>query len=150
MAGEAAIVGLLFVMLWFMFIIGIILFGLLTTAFWIWMLVDAAKRTFKKDDEKIMWILILALTGFVGALIYYFIVKRASDSKQSKQQSEQPAKATQAKQGVKTVQPKQAAKEGKAQGEQPAQSTQAKQPAKTTQPKQAAKKGKAQGGKQKN
>jgi len=63
-------------------IIGMI-FGLLATAvsiiafvFWILMLVDCIKRKFKDDIEKIVWILVIIFTNIVGALIYYFIVKR--------------------------------------------------------------------------
>ncbi len=49
-------------------------------AFWIWMIVDCAKRNFKKDIEKVVWILVLIFTGIIGALIYYFVVK-ADDKK---------------------------------------------------------------------
>ena len=44
--------------------------------FWLFMLIDAAKHKFKKDDERIVWILVIALTGIIGALIYYFMVRR--------------------------------------------------------------------------
>ena len=44
--------------------------------FWILMIVDIAKRKFPKDNDQIMWILIVIFTGIIGALIYYFIVKR--------------------------------------------------------------------------
>lgn len=43
--------------------------------FWIWMLVDCIKRDFKKDVEKIVWILVLIFLHLLGALIYYFVVK---------------------------------------------------------------------------
>ena len=43
------------------------------------MLVDVVKRDFDKEDDKTMWALIIALTGVVGALIYYFVVKRNSE-----------------------------------------------------------------------
>ena len=39
------------------------------------MLVDVAKRKFKEENEKIVWILVIALTGIIGAAIYYFIIK---------------------------------------------------------------------------
>jgi len=44
--------------------------------FWIVMLVDAATRKFKESSDKIMWILIIVLVGWLGALIYYFVVYR--------------------------------------------------------------------------
>jgi len=49
---------------------------LLGFAFWIMMLVDAAKRKFSKSDDRVIWILVIALAGIVGAVIYYFFVKR--------------------------------------------------------------------------
>ncbi len=49
--------------------------------FWIWMLVDCVKRNFEKDDEKIIWILVIVLTQVIGAIIYYFVVKRKDKNK---------------------------------------------------------------------
>jgi len=46
--------------------------------FWLWMLVDCLKRDFKKDYEKIVWILVLIFLHLLGAIIYYFVVKVAS------------------------------------------------------------------------
>ena len=43
---------------------------------WILMLVDCVNRKFKKKDEKIIWVIVIVLTGIIGALIYYFVVKR--------------------------------------------------------------------------
>jgi len=61
-------------------IIGLLIFfffaiAILTTVFWILMLVDAAKRKFKEENEKIVWILVIALTGIIGSIVYYFAVK---------------------------------------------------------------------------
>jgi hypothetical protein len=53
---------------------------ILLTVFWIWMIVDCAKRDFKKENEKVVWILIIVLVGVIGSIIYYFIVK-AKDKK---------------------------------------------------------------------
>jgi len=55
--------------LFFLFMIGSI-------ALWIWMLVDCIKRDFKKEDEKIIWLLVIILVQVIGAIIYYFVVKR--------------------------------------------------------------------------
>ena len=56
----------------------LIIIGLLVWAFvfWIMMIVDCATRNFKKEIDKIVWILIIIFTHIIGALIYYFIVKR--------------------------------------------------------------------------
>ncbi len=45
-------------------------------AFWIWMLIDCAAKEPTAGNDKIAWILILVLTQFIGALIYYFVRRR--------------------------------------------------------------------------
>ncbi|MEM4240312.1 MAG: PLD nuclease N-terminal domain-containing protein [Candidatus Woesearchaeota archaeon] len=45
-------------------------------ALWIWMIIDCAQRKFKSDSEKVVWILVIVLLGWLGAIIYYFVVKR--------------------------------------------------------------------------
>ena len=60
-----------FFALWFLFM----LIALLCFVFWIVMLIDCVKRTMN-DTEKVVWILVIAITGFLGATIYYFVVKR--------------------------------------------------------------------------
>ena len=46
--------------------------GLLATAFWIWMLIDCIKNENISGNEKIAWVLVIALTHFLGAAIYFF------------------------------------------------------------------------------
>ncbi len=62
----------------FGFFFALIAFGLAVFAFvfWILMLIDCVKRKFKNDTEKIIWVLVIILTYFIGALIYYFVIKR--------------------------------------------------------------------------
>jgi prolipoprotein diacylglyceryltransferase len=51
------------------------LFGLIAifgTVFWIWMIIDCAKNEPENTNNKIVWILIVVLLGFLGALIYFF------------------------------------------------------------------------------
>jgi hypothetical protein len=46
---------------------------------WIWMIVDVIQReekTFKSKDEKVIWVLVIVLAGWVGALIYYLVEYR--------------------------------------------------------------------------
>lgn len=50
--------------------------GIFAFVFWIIMLVDAVQRKFKSDNDKIVWVLIIIFTQIIGALIYYFIVKK--------------------------------------------------------------------------
>ena len=44
--------------------------GLLFTVFWIWMLVDAAQNKGLDQNERIVWIIVIALLHCLGALIY--------------------------------------------------------------------------------
>ena len=48
-----------------------ILIVLLATVFWIWMLVDCATKEPSEGNDKIIWILVIVLVGWLGALIYY-------------------------------------------------------------------------------
>ena len=58
--------------------------GIAGTIFWIVMLVDLLKRDFKKENDKIVWVLILLFAQSIGALIYFFMVK-SKDKKIKKQ-----------------------------------------------------------------
>jgi prolipoprotein diacylglyceryltransferase len=48
--------------------------ALLALIFWIWMLVDCLTR--KKFEDKLVWVLVLILLNVLGAILYYFLVKR--------------------------------------------------------------------------
>ena len=54
----------------FLFIFALIV---LATVFWIMMIVHAARHPI---NNKGVWIVVMIFTGIVGALIYYFAVKR--------------------------------------------------------------------------
>ncbi len=41
--------------------------------FWIWMLVDCLSR--KKLKNRLAWVLVLIFLGFIGAVVYYVLVK---------------------------------------------------------------------------
>lgn len=56
-------------------LIPIAILAILGTAFWIWMIVDCAKRNFKNETDKIVWILVIVLAQLIGAIIYFFVVK---------------------------------------------------------------------------
>ena len=40
-------------------------------AFWIYTIVKISKSKFNDDSSKIVWLLVVILTGFVGLLIYW-------------------------------------------------------------------------------
>lgn len=46
--------------------------GLLGTLFWIWMLIDCAKNE-PSGEDRVVWIIIIAVTHLVGAAIYFFV-----------------------------------------------------------------------------
>lgn len=79
-AAAAAFGGVFLIFFLLAIIVGIGFF-----IFWIFMLVDAFKRTnWKDDNQKNLWIIILIVgfvVGFSGiaAIVYYFAVKRALD-----------------------------------------------------------------------
>ncbi|MCP4640538.1 MAG: PLDc_N domain-containing protein [bacterium] len=45
------------------------------TLFWIWMIIDCATKESSEGNDKIIWILVIVLTHWIGALIY-FLVRR--------------------------------------------------------------------------
>ena len=49
--------------------------GLAGTAFWIWMVIDCAMKEPSDGNDKLVWILIIIFTHWIGALIY-FLVRR--------------------------------------------------------------------------
>ena len=58
--GGAELLILLLILCWF--------------PFWIWMLVDCATKE-EDQTQKIVWVIIIAVTGIVGAPLYFFIRK---------------------------------------------------------------------------
>ena len=75
MIGASEIILILFVPV-VVFVIG----------FWLWMLIDCLKRQddmfkFGGNNAKLLWILVIIFTGLIGAVIYYFLIKR-TDSRQ--------------------------------------------------------------------
>jgi hypothetical protein len=59
----------------------ILLVGLALVVFWIWMLVDCATKEPSQGNDKIVWILIIVFTHWIGALIY-FLVRRPQRKKE--------------------------------------------------------------------
>jgi hypothetical protein len=49
--------------------------GALLFAFWIWMIVDCATNE-PPGNDKIVWILIVVLLNWVGAIVYFFARRR--------------------------------------------------------------------------
>jgi hypothetical protein len=50
-----------------------LLLGITGVVFWAWMIVDCAQNEPNQGNDKIVWILIIIFTNWIGALIYYFV-----------------------------------------------------------------------------
>lgn len=79
-AAATAFAGV-FIVIWLV----VVAVALVLFVFWIFMLIDAFKRTnWKDENQKNLWIIIL-IVGFVvglsgiAALVYYFVIKRGLD-----------------------------------------------------------------------
>ncbi len=57
------------------FAVALFLLGIIALIFWLKMLIHAIRMPI---EHKPVWILVLLLTGLLGAIIYYFAVKRSS------------------------------------------------------------------------
>jgi Phospholipase_D-nuclease N-terminal len=64
MMGEFGGFGLLFGVVW--------LLALFTTAFWIWMLAECITQEPSNGNDKLVWIIVLVFTHWIGAAIYFF------------------------------------------------------------------------------
>jgi hypothetical protein len=42
-------------------------------AFWTWMLIDCLTRETKEGQERLVWLVAIALTKLLGAALYYFL-----------------------------------------------------------------------------
>jgi hypothetical protein len=68
MSGIAVGFGALFALM------GVVI-GIGGTVLWVWMLIDCATKEPDTGNDKIIWILIIIFTHWLGALIY-FLVRR--------------------------------------------------------------------------
>lgn len=47
--------------------------GIAASVFWFVMIIDCATKEPGEGNDKLTWILIIVLTHWIGALIYYFV-----------------------------------------------------------------------------
>ena len=50
-----------------------LLFIILPLAITIWALIDAIRSDFKKDINKLVWIIVIICFPFAGGILYYFL-----------------------------------------------------------------------------
>ena len=55
-----------------MLVLTVMALGVLGFVFWIWMLIDAIKNESIGGNERVAWVLVIALTHLLGAVIYFF------------------------------------------------------------------------------
>ena len=55
------------------FILLFLFIGVAGTILWIWMLVDCATKEPSEGNDKVVWILVIIFTHWVGALIYLLV-----------------------------------------------------------------------------
>ncbi|MCE9613834.1 MAG: PLD nuclease N-terminal domain-containing protein [Lentisphaerae bacterium] len=55
-----------------MFLVFLVL-GVGGTILWIWMIIDCATREKSEGNDKLIWILIIVLTHWIGARIYLLV-----------------------------------------------------------------------------
>ncbi len=58
---------------WFSLVFLTSLISLASTALWIWILVEVLVRETDKENNKLIWVLVVLLTGWIGAVIYLFV-----------------------------------------------------------------------------
>ncbi len=51
------------------------LIGIITTIFWIWMIIDCITNAAITGTQKIVWLLVVIFLHFIGALLYFFLAR---------------------------------------------------------------------------
>jgi hypothetical protein len=50
-----------------------LIIGVGGTILWIWMIIDCATKERSQGNDKLVWILVIVLTHWIGALIYLLV-----------------------------------------------------------------------------
>ncbi len=95
-AVAAGAFGIFFI---FFILFEVVLWGLIIAGlvFWIFMIVDVVQRqNWENEQDKTVWILVVILAGYIGAIIYYFVIRKklgpASASQSSPHKTVEPNK----------------------------------------------------------
>jgi hypothetical protein len=59
-----------------MFALGALLVSLMLVMLWIFALVDAIKNPALDNNERLIWVLVIVLTNWIGALIYLIVGRK--------------------------------------------------------------------------
>lgn len=49
------------------------LLGIAATVFWIWTIIDCATNEPSEGNEKVIWIIVIVFTHWIGSLIYILV-----------------------------------------------------------------------------
>jgi hypothetical protein len=47
--------------------------GFLGTIFWIWMLIECLTKESGQGNDKLAWVVVIAVTHVIGAALYFFV-----------------------------------------------------------------------------
>jgi len=65
------LIGLIFLLIW----VAILAASVAGLVFWIFMLIDVFQRkNWIDENQKILWLVVVILLGWIGGLVYYFEV----------------------------------------------------------------------------
>ncbi len=78
MAGELLAAGFAMIFLVILAVIAIAALAIFLFIFWILMIIDCATRKFKETSDKIVWIIVIVFLQVIGAIIYYFVIKKSN------------------------------------------------------------------------
>ncbi|MDQ2886456.1 MAG: PLDc N-terminal domain-containing protein [Chloroflexota bacterium] len=70
-------------------ILFVVALSLLSTAFWIWMVVDCIMNKRLSDMQKALWVVLILFTHFIGSLIYFFVGRQGQAKQPTYQYYEQ-------------------------------------------------------------
>jgi hypothetical protein len=61
--------------------IAVVLIGLAAFAFWLWALIDAIRNRALDGTTRIVWVVVILLTQFLGALLYLIMRPRSASAR---------------------------------------------------------------------
>jgi phospholipase D-like protein len=91
-SGEILAEGAAFAGVMCIFALLFIAFEVMIIWFWIWTLMDCIKNENRDENTRITWIIVIALTGVIGALIYY-LARRPDRMREEIMSYQQPVTA---------------------------------------------------------
>jgi len=88
--GSILVASFIGILLFWFFIFFIVFAGAI---FWVWMFIDCLTReNYREQNDKVVWVIVLLLASFLGAIIYYFFIKRKLGVKQVRKRDKKPKK----------------------------------------------------------